>query len=440
MPSAIAPESSNRSKLVKPFGLKCARFIRRSPAEDAKINILEGAVRSAKTWGVNAKLIGMVSGAYLDWKWPGGIGLITAVSKTTARTNMLSDIFALVTEKHYRYNQQSGELILFGKPFLVCGAKDEGSWKFIRGATVGLWVADELTVYPRSFFDMALSRLSLPGSKMYGTTNPGSPYHYLKTEYLDREELRLKGELWSEHFVLDDNPNIDERTKESFRRMYTGVFHRWYILGEWCLAEGAIYRDVMADSVFYDDETRPVALLNPGGYSEHWVTCDYGTTNPMVFIDVYDTGDVLYFEREYYWDSKQMSRQKTDAQYADDLINGDGRNWPGFGPERRLWPGVILDPSAASFKAELMNRGVFVTAADNEVEDGIRRVSSMLARGKLKIHRKNCPNGVREMQTYAWDDKKSEKGKELPLKSHDHFPDAARYYIQTRINDWRIAA
>ena len=38
------------------------------------------------------------------------------------------------------------------------------------------------------------------------------------------------------------------------------------------------------------------------------------------------------------------------------------------------------------------------------------------------------------------DAKKGERGKEEPIKAHDHFPDAGRYYINTRINDWRLAA
>jgi PBSX family phage terminase large subunit len=311
---------------IMPFGEKSDAFIRRSPAEDAKLNLLEGAVRSSKTFAVNVKLVAMVLDCYKDWKWPGGIGLISAVSKTTARTNMLNDIFTML-QGRYKYNQTTGELILGGKPFVVCGAKDEGSWKFIRGATVGVWIADEMTVYPRSFFDMALSRLSLQGSRMYGTTNPGNPYHYLKSDYLDRDDLRFVqkrcchaesgsrqlyvenseglvigqtvvgegidgrssivqilgadyveishptigavegakirfGQLWSEHFTLEDNPNIEEATKESFRRMYRGVFHRWYILGEWCVADGAIYRDVLTEDIYYDDTTRSRGLLS----------------------------------------------------------------------------------------------------------------------------------------------------------------------------------
>ena len=41
---------------------------------------------------------------------------------------------------------------------------------------------------PQSFFQMLLSRLSPEGARLYGTTNPDSPYHWLKTDYLDNPD------------------------------------------------------------------------------------------------------------------------------------------------------------------------------------------------------------------------------------------------------------
>ncbi len=436
--------------MIKPFGAKAARFIRRSPNEDATLNVLEGAIRSSKTWAINAKLVGLTSGIYSDWVWPGGIGLITAKSKQSARTNMLEDIFSIAGEGNYRYNQQSGQLILFGKKFLVCGASDESSWKAIRGSTVGLWIADEVGLYPKSFFEMALSRLSLKGSRAYGSTNPENPYHFLKTDYIDSNSKRDSGDFWSEKFLLDDNPNIDESVKARYRRQYTGVFHRRYILGEWCIAEGAIYRDVLSEGVWYDDQARPVGLLSPRGHLERWIAVDAGVMNPQVYLDIYDDGRTGWIEQEYYHEGRATKntegetvarRQKTDREYADDLINGsEEHGWPAFPKDQRLWPGVIIDPSAASFKAELMSRGVWVVDADNEVSNGIRRVSSMLALKKLRINRLKCPNTVRELQTYAWNEEKIKYGEEEPIKSHDHCPDAIRYWVNTRVQDFRIAA
>lgn len=382
----------------------------------------------------------MVSGQH-DWTWPGGEGLITAKSKVTAQANVLNNIFSIIGPSNYRYNRASGELKLFGKPFRVIGASDESSWESILGATVGLWLADEVVVYPKSFFDMAMSRMSLVGSKAYATTNPGNPYHYLKREYIDDLDKQRCGDFWYANYSFEDNPNLAQSVRERLRRTYTGIFYRRYILGDWCMAEGAIYRDSISEANYYDDETRPVALLSHRGHREHWIAIDVGTMNPQVYLDIYDDGHTIWWEREYYWDGRERNLQKTDKEYADDLILGNRMlGWPGFPADRRLWPGVIVDPSAASFKTELMARGVVVIDADNEVDNGIRKVAALLNQRRIRIHKNNCPNAVRELQTYAWDPKKAEGGKEVPIKSHDHCPDAGRYHVNTRVGDWRIAA
>jgi phage terminase, large subunit, PBSX family len=361
-----------------------------------------------------------------------GDRLITGASKGTIKANILNDLFEIVGERNYDYNNQSGELRLFDTHWRVVGGKDEGSEKYLRGCTVGVAVSDELTLMPRSFVFMLLSRMSPEGARWYVTTNPDSPYHYVKKELIDNPELREYLEVI--HFDLDDNPNLTAEYKDFIRRSYTGVWYQRFILGLWVIAEGAIYRDVMTDAVLYDDADRPVGLLNPGGHVEHWVAIDVGTVNAFAALDIYDDGQTIWVDREWYWDSRVEGRQKTDAEYADDLVA-----FVGGAGDARSWPGIIIDPSAASFRAELLGRGFYVIDAENEVDDGIRRVSTMLGRGKLRIHRR-CKNGLEEMQSYAWDDKKTDKGREQPIKAHDHFCDALRYHVATRISDWRLAA
>lgn len=412
-----------------PLGARAEAFAYRWPGYDARINVLCGSVRSAKTWATFPKLL------LLTRYEVAGQKIITGVSKQSVYQNILTDLFEIVGEGSYSYNRQSGELVLLDSKWLVIGAKDEGSEKYIRGITAGVVVSDEIVLMPRSFFMMLLSRMSPEGARLYSTTNPDSPYHWFKTEFLDSEKLSrgLGKDLWWQTWTMDDNPNLGKEFRESTKRLYTGVFYQRFIQGLWVLAEGAIYRDVLTEDTYYDDATRPVGLLSRGGHVEHWIAIDYGTTNPMVYLDVYDDGNIVWIDREYYWDSRREGRQKTDAEYADDLVTFVG------GGDARTWPGVIIDPSAASFRAELLSRGFYVVDAENEVEDGIRRVSTMLARKKLRIHRR-CTEGLREIQTYAWDEKKTDKGREQPVKAHDHFPDACRYFVNTRINDWRLAA
>ena len=116
-------------------------------------------------------------------------------------------------------------------------------------------------------------------------------------------------------------------------------------------------------------------------------------------------------------------RQKTDSEYADDLDEFIG----GIEIE-----GIILDPSAASFKAELKKRGYYVKKAKNDVENGIRFVGSLLKQGKITFM-DCCENTIKEFASYIWDEKAAERGEDKPVKEHDHAMDAVRYFAYTII-------
>ena len=48
---------------------------------------------------------------------------------------------------------------------------------------------------------------------------------------------------------MDDNPSLSDEVRERYRTMYSGVFYRRFILGEWVMAQGAIYRDAWSDEL-----------------------------------------------------------------------------------------------------------------------------------------------------------------------------------------------
>lgn len=412
------------------FSRKSKDFIKRHPKRDAFINMLEGSVRSSKTWTMIPKIIYKL----VPYDVPGD-RIIFGVSKETIYKNVLNELFNFVGNENYSFNRQSGDLWLFGTLWSVVGAKDEGSEKYIRGRTVGLAYGDEITLMPESFFKMMLTRMSPEGARLYGTTNPDSPYHWLKTDYLDNEQMRAKGQLWSEHFTLDDNLSLSAETRDRYNNMYKGVFKKRYIDGLWVVAEGSIYKDSYHESLEYTDEERPAGLLQRGGYVERCVPVDYGTGNPTVFLDIIDDGDTYWVDNEYYYDSRDQEAtgnvQKTDAQYADDLQDFLTLHCPDAQS--------IVDPSAASFKVELEQKGIWHIDAENEVLDGIRTVATLLARKKIRIN-KRCVKLIAELQTYAWDPRAAKLGEDKPLKKHDHAPDALRYFCHTKVPAWRIAA
>lgn len=406
------------------YGARAERFAMRPPEKDLPINILEGAVRSGKTWCLHPKTL------YCCAYNVGGRKLFTGVSKQSVYNNVLTDLFDWVGQKNYCYNRNTGQLKLYGTEWLVIGAKDEGSERYVRGLTVGVALCDELSLMPQSFFQMLLTRMSPEGARLYGTTNPDSPYHWLKTDYLDNADLKAKSVLWSDHFTMADNPNLSPEFLEAQKRLYRGFFHKRFIEGLWVIAEGAIYKDSWSEELLYDRQDEPIGLRGQGGYQQRIIAVDYGATNPMVFLDIYDDGRLFWVTREYYWDSVVEMRQKTDAEYADDLAQF-------IGPQNNAK--VIIDPSAASFKAEMLKRGIWYVEADNEVNEGIRIASMVLNQRLVRFCRQTTSTTIQQMQTYAWDAKAAQRGEEKPLKVQDHGPDAFRYFAKSEIPYWRLA-
>ncbi len=305
--------------------------------------------------------------------------------------------------------------------FYLFGGKDESSASLIQGVTLAGVLLDEVALMPRSFVEQALARCSVPGARLWFNCNPENPMHWFRQEWILRAGEHNALHL---HFLMDDNPALDEATKERYRSMFRGVFYQRFVLGQWVLSEGVIYDVFDHTENVYTDEERPVDLEWTGVRS---VAVDYGTANPTRFLDIYDYDGTLYVDREYNWDGRKERRQKTDSEYADDLLEFLGEKNPCE---------VIADPSAASFIAELERRGIYVTRADNEVLDGIRRVSNLLAKRKIKI-RDTCACLLDEMGTYIWDEKAAAHGVERPVKENDHSQDALRYRVNA-LPDWRF--
>ncbi|MBW1860950.1 MAG: PBSX family phage terminase large subunit [Deltaproteobacteria bacterium] len=380
---------------------------------NARINIWDGAVRSGKTICSIVRWIDFV------WKCPGDVALVmTGKTERTLRRNILNPICSMLGPEMSRPNLGSGYFYMYGRPIEIVGANDERAQEKIRGATLGGAYGDELTLWPESYFKMLMSRLSVPGARLFGTTNPDSPFHWLKTDYLDREdELNLK----RFQFELKDNPNLDPAYVREIEKEYTGLWYKRFILGLWVQAEGAIY-DMWDDAVHTVSVKKVLSGLKIKQFRNNFAACDYGTGNPTVFgLFGYNWKLPAYLTREYYYDSRKAGRQKTDSEYANDFER--------FVKGTRIQT-VYVDPSAASFIAELRKRRINVTPAKNSVLDGIRFVGTLLRNHEFFVD-KGCDNSCREFAAYVWDPGAQKKGEDIPIKERDHCMDMIRYGLFT---------
>ena len=371
--------------------------------QDRDAIICDGAVRSGKTlcMGVAFLLWAMI--CFHDQQFA-----LCGKTIGALRRNLLPGALAELRQLGATWEERRSENSItmhFGgrtNRFLLFGGRDEGSAALIQGVTLAGLLLDEVALMPRSFVEQACARCSVTGSKLWFNCNPEGPEHWFYREWIGKAEERKALYL---HFTMDDNPSLAPYIRQRYERLYTGIFYRRFVLGEWAAAEGLIYD-------FFDREKDAVPA--PKGEMEAWrVSIDYGTVNSTSMGLWGRRNGVWYRVEEYYYDSRREGQQKTDAEYVEALraLCGDRR------VER-----VIVDPSAASFQAALRQAGFPVRAADNRVLDGIRVTAGLLRNGQIVLC-ESCGDCLREIALYCW-----ESGKEAPRKENDHAMDEMRYF------------
>jgi PBSX family phage terminase large subunit len=404
--------------MTQPLSDKQLEFICNSTA---RWNFAHGSVRSGKTVGTLFRFLQAV-----DACPDSDIAMVghtsTTIYQNAVRLIMESPQLA-VFRPFCTWFKTTPELRFKDKSIAIIGAKDEGAVGLIQGRTLSLVYCDEMTLYPQNVIEMINSRLSKPHSMGLASMNPSNPDHILK-KWIDLGE---EGDpnFYSLHFTVEDNPYLEQSYIDHLRKSSTGVFYKRNYLGLWCLAEGAIFD-------FFDKDIHVVDRMGP---TEYWIaSCDYGSVNPFacLLISIHSgkatqTGARWTVQKEYYWDPAKRGRQKTNAEYADDLQ----AFLEPYGVKK-----IYVDPSAASFKLELRRRGMHTVDAVNDVEDGITKMTSEVKRGVVTIH-KDCTNLIREIEGYVWDPSASKKGRDEPLKKHDHAIDALRYAVMThKVSTW----
>jgi PBSX family phage terminase large subunit len=364
----------------------------------SRVNLLHGSVRSGKSIVADIRFL-----EALIRSKSARPPLIVGRTQTALERNVLDDLRRLVGTENFDYKRSLKLAYICGRPVLIEGANDESAYTKIAGSTLPFAYVDEGTLIPESFWNMLISRLSEPGAQLFGTMNPGGPGHYLKRKWIDREaDLDLRS--W--HFSLEDNTHLDPAYVAELKRQYTGLFYDRYIRGLWVQAEGAIYRNFRRDLHCVD-------RLPEGKPSQMVVGVDWGATHPTAYLRALRYGTTWYIDKEY---------------RRSDLTNGElARDLQAFLGE--LYPSAILvDPSAKSFRLELLRAGVqMVMQADNDVLNGLSRVSNAFETGALKLVEPNCPMTLEELEGYRWDDAATERGLDKPVKEKDDLMDALRY-------------
>lgn len=373
-----------------------------------RINLLEGSVRSGKTW------ISLVLWAFWVGTMPiDGNYLMVAKTLTSLRRNCLDLLQDLVGTKHFTYSLSKKEGRLFGRLIYLEGVNDARAESKIRGMTLQGAYCDELTLFTEDFFSMLLSRLSCKGAKLIATTNPDSPMHWLKVKYMDRaSEL----DMLIMPFLIDDNTFLDSDYVAALKNEYRGtVFYDRFIRGLWKTADGLIYRQ-FADN----PEKWLVDSVDVGKIDFISIGVDFGGNRSLTTFVA--TAIMRNFSELVTLEDYHIKGQKGEID-ANRLVN----EFLGFVQRLKCkYPNAYIKYTFADCAEQYLintlrkacqtaNLGIkFGDSDKNPIVQRIICTNTLLATNRLHLL-KDCTLVKGGLESAVWDDKAAKKGEDKRL-------------------------
>lgn len=292
----------------KPFSRKQSKVLTwwadNSPVKDYDGIIADGSIRSGKTLSMSLSFV-----VWAMTRYNGQNFAMCGKTIGSFRRNVLAGLKTMVRARGYTLSdKRSDNLVVISRGevtnyFYIFGGKDERSQDLIQGITLAGVLFDEVALMPQSFVNQATGRCSVDGSKYWFNCNPDNPQHFFRKEWV--QMCREKRLLYL-HFTMDDNLSLSEQVKARYRAMYSGVFFKRYILGQWVAADGLCYqqfadnpakwlkdeaeKDIQFISVGVDfggtmSKTVFVATAFHGGFAKIGVIKDYKLDGPKGTID-----------------------------------------------------------------------------------------------------------------------------------------------------------
>ena len=384
------------------FGDKHQAYIRR--AIRATISVAEGAVRAGKTVDNIAAFAYMI-----DKGVPDRIHLATGSTAANAKLN-IGDSNGLGLEHIFRgrcrwtkYRGNEALVITSHKKEYVvifAGAAKADSFKKIRGNSYGMWIATEINLHHEDTIKEAFNRqLAAKVRRVFWDLNPSAPNHPIYEKYIDLFSTQLGEQYNYQHFTIRDNSTITEKRLREIELQYIpgSVWYRRDILGERCVAEGAIYTSLVDHPQSYVVQSPPPVMFATigvdfgGNGSATAFNCTgftQGLQEIVTLNEYYKKGimspaelerDFISFAREC------MSICTIAGVYCDSA-------------EQTLIQGLRTACARAGVGLSIRN------ARKGEINERIRFFCRMQAQGRHKILAE-CRHTLEAFQTAVWDAK-----------------------------------
>lgn len=300
-----------------------------------------------------------------------------------------------------------GHYHLFGVDITPVSTATMAGLKGARGFTSYGAYINEATLGVEPVFQEILQRCSMSGSHIIVDTNPDNPQHWLKVDYIDKEDEKMKKLVY--HFTIDDNthlaPDYIERIKASTP---SGMYYDRAIKGLWVTGEGAIYRDFNERKMVVDGAPKEL---------KYYAGVDWGYNHPCS-ITVFGIDE---FGRYYLVDERTERFKEIDywTDVAKKLQKKYGYNMPFY-----------CDTATPAYIDHFKHAGINALNGWKQVVPGIEIVASLMKQGRFFVWKNHTQKFMEEVYNYQWDDKAEDK----PVKEMDHVMDSMRYALATPIH------
>ncbi|MDD4688337.1 MAG: PBSX family phage terminase large subunit [Eubacteriales bacterium] len=385
-----------------------------------RINLLEGSVRSGKTW------VSLVLWAFWVATMPlDGHYLMVAKTLTTLRRNTFDQLINLVGSDNFEYSLSKKEGFLFGRRVFFEGVNDMSAENKIRGMTLTGAYCDEVSLFNEDFFTMLLSRLSVEGAKLFATTNPDNPNHWLKKNYIDRADNL---DMVVMTFLIDDNTFLKKDYIDNIKKEYTGVYYDRFILGRWKAAEGCVY------PLFADNPQEYIIQKPPDDVEYLIIGVDFGGNNSAhSFVATGYTKGLkkLIAIDEYYHKGKISPSQLEDAfiQFIKKQLN----RYPVYeiycdSAETTLIQGLINAVIRERLPVDVRN------ARKGRINDRICFFNYLMSHKRFYVTQ-SCPQLIDALQNAVWNQTTNEDKRLDDGTINIDSLDALEYSAEVNMND-----
>lgn len=226
-----------------------------------RYNIKIGATRSGKTY---LDIIYTIPKRIRERANKEGLYAILGVSKGTIERNVLEPLRERFGSNMVSSISSNNTAKIFGETVYCLGAEKVNQVSKIRGSSIKYCYCDELAEYNEEVWNLLKSRLDKPYSCLDATLNPESNIHWLKTNFLDT--ISEKGiDAFVQYYTLFDNSYLDANYVDNICKEYEGtVYYNRYVLGQWCNAEGIIFRQIADNKQRYITDKTLIGFISIG--------------------------------------------------------------------------------------------------------------------------------------------------------------------------------